>query len=98
MSVVFGLVTSDPNLLKCELHRLGSVIALDGESANAVGVGTYGDGDVLLRRFPAGEGPSRLDALTPRHESGSLLYHAARLPVGTSLEENTQPFRARHWL
>jgi glutamine amidotransferase len=65
--------------------------------ANAVGVGAYAQDEVLLRRFASDAGLS-LEALAPPHETEALVFHAGRLPVGLSLEENTQPFRMRHWL
>jgi glutamine amidotransferase len=52
---------------------------------------------VLLRRLASDAGMT-LDSLVPPHESGALVFHAGRLPVGLSLEDNTQPFRARSWL
>ncbi|QSQ27712.1 class II glutamine amidotransferase [Pyxidicoccus parkwayensis] len=98
MSVVLAALTSDPNLLHCELHRLASQVLLQGEQrSNAVGVGAYAQDEVLLRRF-AGDGEPTLDSLAPPHESEALLFHGARLPLGLSLEDNTQPFRARRWL
>ena len=98
MSVVLAALTSDPNLLRCELHRLSSQVLLQAEQrSNAVGVGAYAQDEVLLRRF-ASEGELTVDSLAPPHESEALLFHAARLPLGLSLEDNTQPFRARRWL
>lgn len=98
MSVVLAVLTSDPNLLRCELERLKGQVAIQAEPrANAVGVGTYADGEVLLRRLASDAGMT-LTSLVPPHESGALVFHEGRLPVGLSLEENTQPFRARSWL
>ncbi|MDY7225088.1 class II glutamine amidotransferase [Hyalangium rubrum] len=98
MSVVLAVLSSDPNLLRCELTRLKGQVALQGEPrANAVGVGTYADGEVLLRRLASDAGLT-LDSLPPPHESAALIFHEGRLPVGMSLEENTQPFRSRNWL
>lgn len=98
MSVILAALTSDPNLLRCELHRLQGQVLLQVEPrANAVGVGAYAQEEVLLRRFSSGEELS-LDSLAPPHESEALLFHAGQLPVGLSLEENTQPFRSRRWL
>ncbi len=98
MSVVLAALTSDPNLLRCELHRLSGQVLLQGEQrSNAVGVGAYAQDEVLLRRF-GNDGELTLDSLAPPHESEALLFHAGRLPVGLSLEDNTQPFRARRWL
>lgn len=98
MSVLLGVLTSDPNLLKCELARLEGQVALQAEpKANAVGLGAYEDSEVLLRRLASDAGLT-VGSLAPPHESGALLFHAGRLPVGLSLEDNTQPFRARAWL
>jgi glutamine amidotransferase len=98
MSAVLAVLTSDPNLLRCQLRRLEGQVAVQAEPrANAVGVGTYADGEVLLRRLSSDAGLT-LDSLAPPHESGALIFHEGRLPVGLSLEENTQPFRARGWL
>jgi predicted glutamine amidotransferase len=98
MSVALAVLTSDPNLLRCELSRLERQVGLRDEGrADAVGIGAYADDDVLLRRFPSGK-ELTLEALAPPHESEALLFHARRLPLGLSLEENTQPFRSRRWL
>lgn len=98
MSVVLGVLTSDPNLLKCELARLEGQVVLQAEpKANAVGVGAYEDGEVLLRRLSSDAGLT-VGSLALPHKSGALLFHAGRLPVGLSLEDNTQPFRSRGWL
>ncbi|MCP3101805.1 class II glutamine amidotransferase [Myxococcus sp. K15C18031901] len=99
MSVVLAALTSDPNLLGCELHRLaGQVLVQSDPRSNAAGVGVYAQEEVLLRRFASGDGELSVDSLAPSLESEALVFHAGRLPVGLSLEENTQPFRARHWL
>ncbi|HLL01244.1 MAG TPA: class II glutamine amidotransferase [Myxococcaceae bacterium] len=98
MSVVLAVLTSDPNLLRCELERLKGQVAIQAEPrANAVGVGTYADGEVLLRRLASDAGMTLTSLVSP-HESGALVFHERRLPVGMSLEENTQPFRSRSWL
>jgi glutamine amidotransferase len=98
MSVALAVLTSDPNLVRCELHRLEGQVALQEEGrSNAVGIGTYSQEDVLLRRFPR-DANLTLESLAPPHETEALLFHGQRLPVGLSLEENTQPFRSRRWL
>ncbi|WNG38424.1 class II glutamine amidotransferase [Archangium violaceum] len=99
MSVVLAVLTSDPNLVRCELHRLEGQVSLQGEEgrSNAVGIGAYAQDDVLLRRFPR-DADLTLESLAPPHETEALLFHGRRLPVGLSLEENTQPFRSRRWL
>jgi predicted glutamine amidotransferase len=98
MSVVLAVRTSDPNLLRCQLSRLEGQVTLQAEPrANAVGVGAYADGEVLLRRLATDAGLT-VASLAPPHESGTLVFHEGKLPVGLSLEDNTQPFRARDWL
>ncbi len=98
MSAVLAVLTSDPNLLRCELRRLEGQLAPQAEPrANAVGMGTYADGEVLLRRLASDAGLT-LASLAPPHESAALVFHEGKLPVGLSPEENTQPFRARGWL
>jgi len=99
MSVALAVLTSDPNLVRCELHRLEGQVTLQGEEgrSNAVGIGAYAQDDVLLRRFPR-DADLTLESLAPPHETEALLFHGRRLPVGLSLEENTQPFRSRRWL
>ncbi|WPB80874.1 class II glutamine amidotransferase [Archangium violaceum] len=99
MSVALAVLTSDPNLVRCELHRLEGQVALQGEEgrSNAVGIGAYAQDDVLLRRFPR-DADLTLESLASPHETEALLFHGRRLPVGLSPEENTQPFRSRRWL
>ncbi|RKH80949.1 class II glutamine amidotransferase [Corallococcus sp. AB045] len=98
MSAILAALSSDPNLLRCELHRLAGQVVLRPEArANALGVGSYAQEEVLLRRL-APDRDLTLDDLGPPHESEAVLFHANRLPLGLSPEDNTQPFRARHWL
>lgn len=98
MAAVLAVLSSDPNLLKCELARLEGQVLLQAEPrANAVGVGSYADGEVLLRRLSSDTGMT-VSSLAPPHESAALVFHEGKLPVGMSLEDNTQPFRSRAWL
>jgi predicted glutamine amidotransferase len=98
MSAILAALSSDPNLLGCELRRLTHQVILRPDSrAHALGVGSYAQEEVLLRRLPPNLDVT-LDDLGPPHESEAVLFHAGRLPMGMSPEENTQPFRARHWL
>jgi predicted glutamine amidotransferase len=99
MSVALALLTSDPNLMRCELRRLEGQVRLREEegSGNAMGLGSYDQDEVLIERLP-GDAEMPLESLAPRHATPALLVHRRRLPVGLSLEENTQPFRSRRWL
>jgi len=99
MSIAFSVFTSDPNLLRCELYRLKHLVSLSERPLNAAGVGSYSQEEVLLQRYPgAGVQPSSLFSSWDKLESEALLYHATMLPLGVSLEENTQPFRYHRWL
>lgn len=99
VNTAFALFTSDPNLIRCELFRLREQLQLPAAGAvNAVGMGSYAQEDVLLHRFASlGALPAQTDAWCGP-ESEAFLFHAGQLPVGLSLEENTQPFRYRRWM
>ena len=98
MAKVFAVLTSDPNLIRCELRRLTGRVGLStGTELNAVGLGSYAQEEVLLQRYASERELPGLDELGSP-ESEVVLYHADRLPIGVSLEENTQPYRFRHWL
>ena len=97
MAFVLGIYTSDPNLLRCELSRLHP--ELEGTAApEPMGAGWYAEENVLLQRYSARARPDRLDELGGVLESDALLVHSGPLPLGLSLEENTQPFRYRQWM
>ena len=100
MARVFAVYTSDPNLMRCELRRLGDQVGQTaGDPANAVGMGSYS-----CRTRCSCSGTRTRPSLPPLAsvwagpESDAFLYHSQRLPLGLSLEENTQPFRFRSWL
>ncbi len=99
MSVSFALLTSDPNLLRCQLDRLADAVRLSADGTeNAIGLGSYTQEDVLLQRLAQ---PPTLKSLADgwrAGESDAVLYHAQTLAVGMTLEPNTQPFRYRRWL
>jgi hypothetical protein len=94
MSRFVALMTSEPFLVRCELHRVRADVALD-QPDQAVGVGAYEDHTALLRRY--GPGAPRAD-LWEAPESDAVVLMAQSLPVGQSLEDNMQPFRFRQWL
>ncbi|MGQ0507909.1 MAG: class II glutamine amidotransferase [Myxococcaceae bacterium] len=100
MAVSFALFTSDPNLLRCQLDRLEGQVLLsaNGDSENAVGLGSYAQEEVLSQRFAH---PPTLKALADTwqgSESDAVAYHAQTLPVSVPLEPSVQPFRYRSWL
>ncbi len=97
MPFAFGIITSDPNLLRCELLRLRPEIGL-GAGDEPMGAAWFADDNVLVQRYSAAARPEGLDLLGGVLESDALLVHGAALPLGLSIEENTQPFRFRQWL
>ena len=99
MPIAFAMLTSDPNLLSCDLHRLeGQVLLSPDERRRAVGVGSYAQDEVLLQRHQPDSAPRSVEELVPRHPTEVLLFHAARLPPSRPLDGGTQPLRYRHWL
>jgi glutamine amidotransferase len=99
MSVAFGVFTSDPNLLRCELLRLvGELLTGESASCNAVGVGSYAQDEILFQRFRSALDLASLSRRWAGAESAALLHHACELSLGMSAEENTQPFRYRQWM
>ncbi len=97
MSFAFGIFTSDPNLLRCELLRLRPEVGL-GRGDEPVGAAWYADGKVLVQRTSAHARPEGLDQLGGVLESEALLVHGGALPLGLSVEENAQPFRSGEWI
>lgn len=99
MSVAFGVFTSDPNLLRCELLRLvGELRTGESASCNAVGIGCYAQEEVLFQRFRSALDLELVSQRWAGAESAALLYHASELALGMAAEENTQPFRYRRWM
>lgn len=99
MPIAFALLTSDPNLLACDLHRLADQVRLSSdERRRAVGVGSYAQDEVLLQRHAPEDAPRSVADLMPPHPSEAILFHAAKLPPSRPLESGTQPLRMRRWL
>ena len=98
MSTAAAVFTSDPNLLRCVLHRLnGQVLLSSPEPLSTGGVGSYAPEDVLLQRFSQGTLPGTVEELRPKESSEALLYVAEALSPGMSME-SAQPLRSRPWL
>jgi len=94
MSRFVALMTSEPFLVRCELHRIRPEVSLDSPD-QAVGVGAYEDHTSLIRRY--GPGVPRPE-LWEAPESDAVVLISQTLGVGQALEENMQPFRFRQWL
>jgi predicted glutamine amidotransferase len=101
MGALVAILQNDPNLLRCQLHRLGASVSLveGDELPDAYGFGHYTGGSVLLGKRPTGA-PAALSLpdLVGKVDSEALLVHARRATVGKAKDENTHPFRFRRWL
>lgn len=101
MGALVAILQSDPNLMRCQVHRLrGHVSLQEGDPApDAYGFGYYQAGNVLLGKRPTGASqPLTLPDLVGRVDSEALIVHARRATIGKAKDENTQPFRVRRWL
>ncbi len=101
MGVLFAVVQTDPNLLRCQVRRLEEHVALrEGERLpDAYGFGYYHGNDVLLGKRPSGAPATfTLTQLAGAVDSEALLVHARHATVGAQKDENTHPFRFRRWL
>jgi glutamine amidotransferase len=101
MGALVAVLQTDPNLLRCQVARLKDQVAL-GDGArppDAYGYGSYRAGTVLLGKRPSGA-PALLGLadLAGELDSEALLVHARQATVGNHKDENTHPFRFRHWL
>lgn len=101
MGALVAILQNDPNLLRCQLRRLGASASLrDGDRLpDAYGFGHYAGGGVLLGKRPTGAPVAlSLAELVGKVESEAIVVHARRATVGKAKDENTQPFRFRRWL
>ncbi len=101
MGALVAILQNDPNLLRCQVARLKSLVSLQegGRRPDAYGYGSYGAGDVLLGKRPSGAPASMgLADLGGALDSEALVVHARTATVGNLKDENTHPFRFRRWL
>jgi predicted glutamine amidotransferase len=101
MGALLAILQSDPNLLRCQIHRLKDHVSLqEGDVAPAAyGFGYYQGGNVLLGKRPTGAAhPLSLPELVGRVDSEALVVHARQATIGGAKDENTQPFRYRRWV
>src|SRR6266550_1889320 len=102
MGALVAVLQNDPNLLRCNLHRLRDHVSLQepGVLPDAYGFGYYSANDILLGKRPSGSTSRALSVaeLTGAIDSEALLAHSRTATVGTLKDENTHPFRFRRWL
>jgi hypothetical protein len=99
MDGTFGILTSHPDLLGCQLVRLDGQVKL-GASAHrttTVGLGAIAGGETLLRRWAA-RAPRTLRDPELTGPASALLYRAQVLGPGASMDEEVQPLRYGSWL
>lgn len=101
MGALVAILQNDPNLMACQLARLGEHVSLvePGRLPDAYGFGTFTGGDVLLGKRPTGAAsPLSLSQLVGEVHSDAVVAHARYATIGNHKDENTQPFRFRRWL
>ena len=96
----FGILTSHPDLLGCQLLRLDAQVQLgtSTHSTTLVGLGTVSAGETLLRRWSTRVAPRRLADPELSAPASALLYRGQGVGPGTSLEEDVQPLRHGSWI
>jgi hypothetical protein len=97
----FGILTSHPDLLPCQLLRLGPQVRLmegGAHSTTVVGVGTVAGGETLLRRWTARISPAGLTDPKLSEPATALLYREQTLLPSASQDHDVQPLRHGSWL
>jgi glutamine amidotransferase len=101
MGALVAVLQNDPNLMRCQVARLGSLVSLveADRLPDAYGFGYYTTGDVLLGKRPTGApAPLTVAQLVGEVDTDVLVAHARYATIGNHKDENTQPFRFRRWL
>jgi glutamine amidotransferase len=99
MGGTFGILTSHPDLLGCQLLRLDAQVQLgtSTHSTTLVGLGSISAGETLLRRWSTQVAPRRLADPELGASASALLYRGQTFGPGASLED-VQPLRHGSWL
>jgi len=97
MSQLVALVVSNADLLGCLVHALGPRVDLGADAGKTRGVGSYDNGQVLLRKRPAPE-PVGLEAAFAGLSSEVAVAVSHRIGPRGFREEDTSPYRLRNWL
>ncbi len=101
MGALVAVLQSDPNLMRCQVQRLDTHVAMTEPDRlpSAYGFGYYRNSDVLLGKRPSGA-PTRMSLaqLAGAVDSEALVAHSRYATVGDQKDENTHPFRFRRWL
>jgi len=99
MTSTFALFTTHPELVRCQLARLEGQVDLGAPGRfDQLGVGSFAEEEVLLRRLSRSPVPPRLSELFSDGGTESLIVQARASSPSRSAEGETQPLRFRHWL
>jgi len=96
----FGILTSHPDLLGCQLLRLDAQVQLgtSTHSTTLIGLGTVSGSETLLRRWAVRVAPRTLADPELAAPASALLYRGQVLGPGASLDEDVQPLRHGSWI
>jgi hypothetical protein len=96
----FGILTSHPDLLGCQLLRLDAQVQLGSSthSTTLIGLGTISAGEALLRRWSVRVAPRTLADPELAAPASALLYRGQTFGPGASLDEDVQPLRHGSWI
>jgi len=96
----FGILTSHPDLLACQLLRLDAQVQLGSSthSTTLVGLGKVTAGETLLRRWATRVAPRSLADPEFGAPASALLYLGQTFAPGASLDEDVQPLRHGSWI
>jgi len=96
----FGILTSHPDLLGCQLLRLDAQVQLGASthSTTLIGLGTISNGEALLRRWATRVAPRTLADPELAAPASALLYRGQVFGPGASLDEDVQPLRHGSWI
>ncbi|HCF61260.1 MAG TPA: class II glutamine amidotransferase [Myxococcales bacterium] len=99
MSSTLAILTSDPNLLRCQVELLKARRSPEtGARPGAIGL-AYVDADaVLLRKKPGAIEGLDLSGLVADVASEALFFHAGPLLSRVFADEDAMPLRFRRWM
>jgi glutamine amidotransferase len=100
MPSTLAILTSDANLLRCEIALLRPKLKRSPAASRerAVGLGYVEADNILLRKKPSDVGSSDLEALASDVVSEVLFFHAGPSGGAGFADENVMPLRFRRWM
>ena len=96
----FGILTSHPDLLGCQLLRPRRAGPAGNQHTltTLIGLGTVSGSETLLRRWAVRVAPRTLADPELAAPASALLYRGQVLGPGASLDEDVQPLRHGSWI